>query len=260
MACTSNTSLRWGLPQVLTALESLAAANSLDGFTRPQNAQSLAFALMWSAKVIDAEVLQLPLQGPAASLLPLLCRTAATALPLISQADTHHKLEVVHGALEMFQKVIHAWCNSCPRQQLLRLRTKICCEVARAGVLPALAQACETAAAALNQQSNLVNMELKQLLYNSGLLVGMWRGLVLTWPQEGWCTSSEQLAGTIAPAASLAYSILQQHSSATEEQLSHATGAGRILALEISTNVVSCVRQAAAAAPPVAATQRTRLR
>jgi hypothetical protein len=135
----------------------------------------------------------------------------------------------------MFNKVMHEWCSSCPGQQLLLLRTKICCEVARAGVLPALAQACQTAAAALQQQSNQVN-SVKQLLDNNNLLMTLWRGVVLTWPQQGWCTGSEQLAGTVAPAASLAVSMLQDHSAAAENK-SHATGAGRILALEISNTL-----------------------
>jgi hypothetical protein len=200
---TINTPLgRWGLPQVLTALESLAAADSIDAFTRPRIAQATACAMLWDESVIEGGVLQLPFQGPAAILLTLMCRTAATALPLISQADTDHQLAAVHGAVSIFTRFTHTWFMSCPRQHHLRLKTKICCEVARAGVLPALAQACGTAAAALQQQSNQVDSHLKQLLDSSGLLVGTWRGLLLLWPQEGWCTSSEQLARTVAPAAS----------------------------------------------------------
>jgi hypothetical protein len=238
MEFTSNIVLgRWGLPQVLTALERLAAAKSLNEFTQGQNGVSVAGVLLWSENLISQKRLQLPLQQPMASLLPALCKTAATALPLVRQAVAAHDVAAVHGAISMLNMVMQEWCTFCPQQQQLLLRTRISCAAAGAGMLDALAQACEAEAAALQQQSIQVNSGLKQLLDNSNLLVGTWRGLMLTWPQEGWCVSSAHLAGTIAPAASLAYSILQHHSSATAEDKGRATDVGCDLALEISNTL-----------------------
>jgi hypothetical protein len=95
-----------------------------------------------------------------------------------------------------------------------------------------MAQACEAAAAAMQQQT-LPESLCQPWSDSSTQILDLWRALVNSWPQANWCVSNAQLAATVEPVAQLAYCTLQQQRSPTA---GHTSAAVQV-ALELACGV-----------------------